>query len=159
MSFSPDGFLLSNGPGDPSAMKDVIKLVKRITHSKKPVFGICLGHQILALSEGISTFKMHNGHRGINHPVKNLKTGLCEITSQNHGFGVNEDDIKKNKNVEVTHINLNDGTIEGIKLIDKDCFQYNITLRHLLVLMTPDIFLMISLTKFLKDVQNKESNW
>lgn len=123
MSFSPDGFLISNGPGDPSAMKDVIKLVKKITHSKKPVFGICLGHQILALSEGISTFKMHNGHRGINHPVKNLKTGLCEITSQNHGFGVNEDDIKKNKNVEVTHINLNDGTIEGIKLIDKDCFS------------------------------------
>tara|TARA_B100001027_G_scaffold214411_1_gene186565 strand:- start:49 stop:1161 length:1113 start_codon:yes stop_codon:yes gene_type:complete len=123
MSFSPDGFLISNGPGDPSSMTDVIKLVKRITHSKKPVFGICLGHQILALSEGISTFKMHNGHRGINHPVKNLNTGLCEITSQNHGFGVNEDDIKKNKNVDITHINLNDGTIEGIKLIDKDCFS------------------------------------
>ena len=89
--------MISNGPGDPSAMTDVINLVKRITRSKKPVFGICLGHQILALSEGISTFKMHNGHRGINHPVKNLKTGLCEITSQNHGFGVNEDDIKKIK--------------------------------------------------------------
>ncbi len=123
MSFSPDGFLISNGPGDPSAMKDIIDLVKKITKTKKPVFGICLGHQILALSEGISTFKMHNGHRGINHPVKNLKTGLCEITSQNHGFGVSEEDIKKSENVEVTHINLNDGTIEGIKLIDKDCFS------------------------------------
>ena len=123
MSFSPDGFLISNGPGDPSAMKDVIGLVKKIIKTKKPVFGICLGHQIIALSEGISTFKMHNGHRGINHPVKNLKTGLCEITSQNHGFGVNEEDIKKSENVEVTHINLNDGTIEGIKLIDKDCFS------------------------------------
>ena len=123
MSFSPNGFLISNGPGDPSAMIDVINLVKKIIQVGKPVFGICLGHQIIALTEGITTFKMHNGHRGINHPVKNLKSGLCEITSQNHGFGINEDDIKKNKNVEVTHINLNDGTIEGIKLIDKDCFS------------------------------------
>ena len=123
MSFKPDGFLISNGPGDPSAMIDVINLVKRITQVGKPVFGICLGHQILALSQEISTFKMHNGHRGINHPVKNLKTGLCEITSQNHGFAINENDVKKNKNVEITHVNLNDGTIEGISLIDRDCFS------------------------------------
>jgi carbamoyl-phosphate synthase small subunit len=122
-SFKPDGIMLSNGPGDPEPF-DGINLAKSlIDFGKIPMFGICLGHQVIAIANGISTFKMHNGHRGINHPVKNLKTGLCEITSQNHGFGVNEDDIKKNKNVEVTHINLNDGTIEGIKLINKDCFS------------------------------------
>ena len=119
----PDGVFLSNGPGDPAAMPDVIKEVKKITSDGKAVFGICLGHQALALSEGISTYKMHNGHRGINHPVKNLATGKAEVTSQNHGFGISHKDINNNPNVEVTHINLNDDTIEGIKLVDKNCFS------------------------------------
>jgi carbamoyl-phosphate synthase small subunit len=121
--WNPDGFFLSNGPGDPAAMPEVIKQVKKITNDGKAVFGICLGHQALALSEGISTYKMHNGHRGINHPVKNLATGKAEVTSQNHGFGISEEDINNNSNVEITHINLNDDTIEGIKLVNKNCFS------------------------------------
>ena len=121
--WNPDGFFLSNGPGDPSAMPRVIDEVKNITNDGKPVFGICLGHQALALSEGISTYKMHNGHRGINHPVKNIKTDKAEVTSQNHGFGISELDVRNNSKVEVTHINLNDQTIEGIKLVDKNCFS------------------------------------
>ncbi|MEC8853163.1 MAG: glutamine-hydrolyzing carbamoyl-phosphate synthase small subunit, partial [Bacteroidota bacterium] len=121
--WNPDAFFLSNGPGDPSSMPVVIEEVKRITTDGKPVFGICLGHQVLALSEGISTYKMHNGHRGINHPVKNLVTEKAEVTSQNHGFGISKEDIQNNPNVEVTHINLNDDTIEGIKLLNKNCFS------------------------------------
>ncbi|MEC7863862.1 MAG: glutamine-hydrolyzing carbamoyl-phosphate synthase small subunit [Bacteroidota bacterium] len=121
--WNPDGFFLSNGPGDPAAMPKVIEQVKKITTDGKAVFGICLGHQALALSEGISTYKMHNGHRGINHPVKNLATGKAEVTSQNHGFGISEEDINNNPNVEITHINLNDDTIEGIKLVNKNCFS------------------------------------
>jgi len=119
----PDGFFLSNGPGDPSAMPDVIQEVKKITSDGKPVFGICLGHQAIALSEGISTYKMHNGHRGINHPVINLSTKKAEVTSQNHGFGVSKEDVERNKNVEITHLNLNDDTIEGIKIKNKNCFS------------------------------------
>ena len=121
--WNPDAFFLSNGPGDPSAMPDVIEEVKKITTDGKPVFGICLGHQALALSEGISTYKMHNGHRGINHPVKNIVTGKAEVTSQNHGFGISKEDIQNNPNIEITHINLNDETIEGIKLLNKNCFS------------------------------------
>ena len=121
--WNPDGFFLSNGPGDPAAMPKVIEEVKKITSDGKAVFGICLGHQALALSEGISTYKMHNGHRGINHPVKNLATGKAEVTSQNHGFGISGEDINNNPNVEITHINLNDDTIEGIKLVNKNCFS------------------------------------
>ena len=121
--WNPDGFFLSNGPGDPAAMPNVIEEVKKITSDGKPIFGICLGHQALALSEGISTYKMHNGHRGINHPVKNLTTGKAEVTSQNHGFGISEEDIKSNPNVEITHVNLNDDTVEGIKLVNKNCFS------------------------------------
>jgi carbamoyl-phosphate synthase small subunit len=121
--WNPDGFFLSNGPGDPAAMPEVIEQVKKITTDGKAVFGICLGHQALALSQGISTYKMHNGHRGINHPVKNLVTGKAEVTSQNHGFGISEEDINKNPNVEITHINLNDDTIEGIRLVNKNCFS------------------------------------
>jgi carbamoyl-phosphate synthase small subunit len=121
--WNPDGFFLSNGPGDPAAMPEVIEQVKKITTDGKAVFGICLGHQALALSQGISTYKMHNGHRGINHPVKNLVTGKAEVTSQNHGFGISEEDINNNPNVEITHINLNDDTIEGIKLVNKNCFS------------------------------------
>jgi len=123
LEFEPDGFMLTNGPGDPSAMKDETNLVKQIVDSGKPVFGICLGHQLLAQSQGVSTFKMHAGHRGINHPVKNLISGKSEIASQNHGFSVNEEDIAKNKNIEITHRNLNDDTIEGIRLKDKKVFS------------------------------------
>ncbi len=122
-TWNPNGFFLSNGPGDPSAMPSVIEQVNKVTADGKPVFGICLGHQALALSEGISTYKMHNGHRGINHPVLNLSTKKAEVTSQNHGFGISEEDIKNNPNVEVTHVNLNDDTVEGIKLINKNCFS------------------------------------
>ena len=122
-SWNPDGYFLSNGPGDPSVMPKVIENVKKITNTMFPVFGICLGHQALAISEGISTYKMHNGHRGINHPVQNLETGKCEVTSQNHGFGIKTEDVEKHPNVEATHINLNDKTIEGIKINDKNAFS------------------------------------
>lgn len=122
-SWNPDGYFISNGPGDPAAMDYATTTVKEILNSNSPLFGICLGHQILAQANGISTYKMHHGHRGINHPVKNIITGGCEITSQNHGFGVSEDEIKKSKNVEVTHINLNDNTIEGLRLKDKKAFS------------------------------------
>jgi carbamoyl-phosphate synthase small subunit len=123
LDWGPDAFFLSNGPGDPSSMPDVIKEVQKITLDGRPVFGICLGHQILALSEGVSTYKMHNGHRGINHPVINLKSGKAEVTSQNHGFGISSKDIEKSSEIKVTHINLNDDTIEGIELINKNCFS------------------------------------
>lgn len=125
--WNPDGFMISNGPGDPSVMKDEIKNVLAIINSDYPVFGICLGHQIIAEATGISTYKMHKGHRGINHPVKNIISGKSEVTSQNHGFSIKEEDIKKNKNVKISHINLNDGTIEGIQLTDKKvfCVQYH----------------------------------
>ena len=90
---------------------------------KRPVFGICLGHQVLALSQGLKTHKMHNGHRGINHPVKNLKTGKCEITSQNHGFVVDIKSVDANKDVELTHIHINDNTVAGIRLKNKPVFS------------------------------------
>ncbi|MFK8044919.1 MAG: glutamine-hydrolyzing carbamoyl-phosphate synthase small subunit [Crocinitomicaceae bacterium] len=122
-SFSPDGIMLSNGPGDPSAMPTVIKNVSEMVDSGIPIFGICLGHQILALSQGLQTEKMHNGHRGINHPVKNLITGKGEITTQNHGFVVSKDSVDNNTNVEMTHIHLNDETVAGIALKDKKVFS------------------------------------
>jgi carbamoyl-phosphate synthase small subunit len=121
--WKPNGFLISNGPGDPSVMKDEISLISEIIKLELPVFGICLGHQLIALASGVATFKMHNGHRGINHPVKNLLTGKCEITSQNHGFGIRQEDVSKVKDIEVTHVNLNDHTIEGIRLINKNVFS------------------------------------
>jgi carbamoyl-phosphate synthase small subunit len=123
LAFEPDGFMLSNGPGDPGVMKDETELIKEILKTDKPVFGICLGHQLLAQALGISTYKLHAGHRGINHPVKNIISGKCEITSQNHGFTINKDDIKKNPDVEITHVNLNDATIEGIRLKNKPVFS------------------------------------
>lgn len=123
MAFQPSGFMLSNGPGDPGAMPEETELIKQIVNTGKPVFGICLGHQLLAQSQGVSTYKMHAGHRGINHPVKNLISGKSEITSQNHGFTVNADDIAKNPEIEITHVNLNDNTIEGIRLRNKSVFS------------------------------------
>ena len=122
-SFNPDGYMLSNGPGDPSAMPESIELVGQIVNQNKPVFGICLGHQILGLSQGLTTEKMFNGHRGINHPIKNLKTGKGEITSQNHGFVIAKESVANNDNVDVTHIHLNDDTIAGIELKSKPVFS------------------------------------
>lgn len=122
-AWEPHGFFLSNGPGDPAVMDYAIQTVKQILETNKPVFGICLGHQLLALANGISTYKMHHGHRGLNHPVKNLVTGLGEMTSQNHGFAVSEKDIEGNNTIEVTHLHLNDNTIMGIRIKDKKAFS------------------------------------
>ncbi|HCM75913.1 MAG TPA: carbamoyl phosphate synthase small subunit [Cytophagales bacterium] len=121
--WEPDGYFISNGPGDPATMDYAITTVKEMIDSDKPIFGICLGHQLLALANGISTYKMHHGHRGLNHPVKNLLTGLGEMTSQNHGFAVSEKDIEKNKGVEVTHVHLNDKTIMGLRVKSKKAFS------------------------------------
>lgn len=123
LQWNPDGFFISNGPGDPSAMPYAVENVTQMVETAKPLFGICLGHQLLALSSGITTYKMHHGHRGLNHPVKNLITGLCEITSQNHGFAVKPDEIESHPDIEVTHINLNDKTIEGIRRKDYPAFS------------------------------------
>lgn len=121
--FNPDGYFLSNGPGDPAVMDYAVDTVKEILGKNKPLFGICLGHQLLAMVNGIPTFKMHHGHRGLNHPVKNLLTGRSEITTQNHGFGIDPEVVKKTNSVEITHINLNDGSIEGIRMKDKPAFS------------------------------------
>jgi carbamoyl-phosphate synthase small subunit len=121
--WNPHGYLISNGPGDPAAMDYAIENVKSILEKDVPTFGICLGHQLMALACDISTYKMHHGHRGLNHPVKNLESGRSEITSQNHGFAVDGDALRKSKNVKVTHINLNDGTIEGIQVLGKKAFS------------------------------------
>ena len=118
-----DGFFLSNGPGDPSASPEVIEVARSMISSGKPTFGICLGHQMIALASGMKTYKMHNGHRGINHPVKNLATGKGEITSQNHGFAVAMEDVEKHAHIELTHVHLNDGTVAGIRRTDAPVFS------------------------------------
>jgi carbamoyl-phosphate synthase small subunit len=123
MKWEPDGFMISNGPGDPAAMPEEIATIKKIIDSGVPAFGICLGHQLIAEASGIPTFKLHKGHRGINQPVKNLLTGKCEITSQNHGFSVKPEDVKKVKNMEITHLNLNDETVEGLRYTDRNVFS------------------------------------
>ena len=122
-SWNPNGFFISNGPGDPEAVPYAVETVKQILAADLPLFGICLGHQMLALANGISTYKMHHGHRGLNHPVKNLLTGKGEITSQNHGFAVKMEDVLASDKVEVTHINLNDDTVEGIQVKGKKAFS------------------------------------
>ncbi|MFT3680995.1 MAG: glutamine-hydrolyzing carbamoyl-phosphate synthase small subunit [Ferruginibacter sp.] len=122
-SFNPSGYFISNGPGDPEPMDYAVKTVKEILAEGKPLFGICLGHQLLALANDIPTFKMHHGHRGLNHPVKNIITGKSEITTQNHGFGVKPDAVRASANVEITHVNLNDASIEGIRIKDKPAFS------------------------------------
>lgn len=122
-AFNPDGYFLSNGPGDPEPLVEAQAVAKEIIARNKPLFGICLGHQVIALANGISTYKMHNGHRGINHPVKNLVTGKGEITSQNHGFAINREETEANANVEITHVHLNDNTVAGIKIKGKNCFS------------------------------------
>jgi carbamoyl-phosphate synthase small subunit len=121
--FNPSGYFISNGPGDPAVMDYAINTVKDILKEEKPTFGICLGHQLLALANGIDTFKLHHGHRGLNHPVINLLTGKCEVTTQNHGFGVDPESVKKASHVEITHRNLNDDSIEGIRLKNKPAFS------------------------------------
>jgi carbamoyl-phosphate synthase small subunit len=122
-AFQPDGFFLSNGPGDPEPLKDAQELAKEIIKRDIPLFGICLGHQVIALANGISTYKMHNGHRGINHPVKNIITGKGEVTSQNHGFVVKREEVENHNDFEVTHIHLNDETLAGMKMKNKNCFS------------------------------------
>ena len=122
-SFNPDGYFISNGPGDPEPLVDAQKLAAEIIEKDLPLFGICLGHQVIALSQGISTYKMHNGHRGINHPIKNLLTGKGEITSQNHGFAINKEETEANENIEITHVHLNDHTVAGIRIKNKNTFS------------------------------------
>lgn len=124
LDWNPDGFFISNGPGDPGAMDYAVETTKTLLDKDIPIFGICLGHQLLARAAGVTTYKMHHGHRGANHPVINLKTGRSEVTTQNHGFGVSPDALEKfDKEIEVTHINLNDQTVEGIRLKNKPAFS------------------------------------
>lgn len=122
-AFNPDGYFLSNGPGDPEPLVEAQAVAKEIISRNLPLFGICLGHQVIALANGISTYKMHNGHRGINHPVKNLITGKGEITSQNHGFAINREETEQHDDIEITHVHLNDNTVAGIKMKSKNCFS------------------------------------
>ena len=123
LSFEPHGYFISNGPGDPASMGYAVDTVRDILATRKPFFGICLGHQLLARANDIRTYKMHHGHRGLNHPVKNLMTGKSEITTQNHGFGVDPEAVKNCAAVEITHVNLNDGSIEGIRMKDQPAFS------------------------------------
>jgi carbamoyl-phosphate synthase small subunit len=122
-SFNPDGYFLSNGPGDPDPLFGAQEVARKILADNNPLFGICLGHQVIALANGVSTYKMFNGHRGINHPVKNLVTGKGEITSQNHGFAVNKDELNNHPELEITHLHLNDDTVAGMKMKTKNCFS------------------------------------
>ncbi|MFD0993091.1 glutamine-hydrolyzing carbamoyl-phosphate synthase small subunit [Tenacibaculum geojense] len=122
-SWNPDGYFISNGPGDPEPLIDAQNVAKEIIKRDLPLFGICLGHQVIALANGISTYKMHNGHRGINHPVKNLLTGKGEITSQNHGFAISREDTEANQDIEITHVHLNDDTVAGIRMKNKNVFS------------------------------------
>ncbi len=121
--FNPNGYFLSNGPGDPERLSQVIETAKKMISSGLPVFGICLGHQIIGLANGISTYKMFNGHRGINHPIMNLLTGKGEITSQNHGFAVNREELENHPDLEITHYHLNDNTVAGMRMKSKKCFS------------------------------------
>ncbi|WP_129717997.1 glutamine-hydrolyzing carbamoyl-phosphate synthase small subunit [Pedobacter sp. SYP-B3415] len=121
--FQPNGYFISNGPGDPGAMPYAVETFREILAAEKPAFGICLGHQLLAEANGIGTMKMFNGHRGLNHPVKNVVKNHCEVTSQNHGFGVIPDEVRASDKVEITHVNLNDQSIEGIRVKGKPAFS------------------------------------
>ena len=122
-AFNAGGYFISNGPGDPAPMGYAVETIKEIIADNKPVFGICLGHQLLALANDIPTFKMHHGHRGLNHPVKNIISGKSEITTQNHGFGVDPIAVRASNLVEITHLNLNDESIEGIRMKEKSAFS------------------------------------
>ena len=122
-NFEPDGYFLSNGPGDPDPLTSAIAVAKKIIDFNLPLFGICLGHQVIALANGVSTYKMFNGHRGINHPVKNILSGKGEITSQNHGFAVDKDELTNHPELEITHVHINDGTVAGMRMKNKNCFS------------------------------------
>lgn len=122
-AFNPDGYFISNGPGDPKPLIEAQEVAKEIIKRDLPLFGICLGHQVIALANGISTYKMHNGHRGINHPVKNLLTGKGEITSQNHGFAISKEETEAHPLIEITHLHLNDQTVAGIRMKGKNIFS------------------------------------
>ena len=122
-SFDADGYFLSNGPGDPEPLTQVQDLAKKLFEANKPMFGICLGHQIIALANGVSTYKMFNGHRGINHPVMNVISGKGEITSQNHGFAVNREELEQHDDLEITHYHINDNTVAGMRMKSKNCFS------------------------------------
>ena len=122
-SFNPDGYFLSNGPGDPEPLEGVIGVAQQLIASDVPVFGICLGHQIIGLANGVSTYKMFNGHRGINHPVMNVLTGKGEITSQNHGFAVERSAVEKHPDLEITHYHINDNTVAGMRMKSKNVFS------------------------------------
>lgn len=120
---TPDGYLIPNGPGDPASMPEVVENIQKILAKNRPLFGICLGHQLLARACGIGTYKLKYGHRGVNHPIKNMETGACEITSQNHGFSVDEEGVLQSKRVVMTHCHLNDGTVAGIRLKGQRAFS------------------------------------
>ncbi len=122
-TWAPDGYFISNGPGDPEPLSEAIEAAKKIIASEKPLFGICLGHQVVALANNISTYKMYNGHRGINHPVINLGNSKGEITSQNHGFAINREETEAHDELVITHIHLNDDTVAGIRMKDKMVFS------------------------------------
>ena len=122
-AWKPDGYFISNGPGDPEPLEEAIAVAREIIAQDKPLFGICLGHQVIALANGISTYKMYNGHRGINHPVLNLKTGKGEITSQNHGFAINREETEAHADIEITHLHLNDDTVAGMRMKEKNVFS------------------------------------
>ncbi|QCX01044.1 glutamine-hydrolyzing carbamoyl-phosphate synthase small subunit [Aggregatimonas sangjinii] len=122
-AFDPDGYFISNGPGDPEPLTAAIETAKQMIASGRPLFGICLGHQIIALANGVSTYKMHNGHRGINHPVLNLLSGKGEITSQNHGFAINREETEAHQDLEITHVHLNDKTVAGMRMKDAPVFS------------------------------------
>ncbi len=122
-AWEPDAYFISNGPGDPEPLTQAIATAKDIIASDAPLFGICLGHQVIALANGVSTYKMHNGHRGINHPIKNLLTGKGEITSQNHGFAINRAETEAHAELEITHVHLNDQTVAGIRMKSKNVFS------------------------------------
>ncbi len=121
--WQPDGYFFSNGPGDPKPMDYAVTTAKAILKNEKPFFGICLGHQIFALAMGVPTYKMHHGHRGLNHPVKDLTHGFSTITTQNHGFAIDSEAVKNHKELEITHINLNDDSVEGMRHKKKNAFS------------------------------------
>ncbi len=122
-AFNPDGYFLSNGPGDPQPLIAAQEVARQILENDNPLFGICLGHQIIALANGIPTFKMHNGHRGINHPISNVLSGKGELTSQNHGFAVDREALENNPDFEITHSHINDNTVAGMRMTNKNCFS------------------------------------
>lgn len=122
-AWGPDGIMLSNGPGDPGAMQTAVDNIKKMLEFNIPIFGICLGHQLLALANGLKTIKMHTGHRGINHPVINCISGKGEVTSQNHGFVVDKASAESNNEIEITHLHLNDDTVAGIRMKNQSAFS------------------------------------